>query len=210
LDRGAMLYQMGIDKFLGNCLIKRLEDKQLTHIGELRDALRPRTSIGPGHWVDLAGLLAPEEAVQKMLLEIENGALSSLEQVEDRFRYIYENYPEYEWAWAVDVLEGILNKTIDEIAPDDVIELTVSWKKAVVELDRMLRTDAGKEFTATAQTGYGLDGDGQSKEVDFEQVRGNFEGNSFVREIEEHIMRKSKMGDDLIGRMEGLRQGQCS
>jgi hypothetical protein len=205
-----LLYQMGIDKFLGNCLLTRLENKQFAHIDELRAALKPQTSVGPGHWLDLAGLLAPEEVIHQMLSDIENGALSSLEQVEDRFRSIYENYPEYEWAWTVDVLEGILNKRIDEITPDDVIELTVSWKKAVVELDRMLRADAGKEFTATAQTGYGLDGDGQSKAVDFEHVRGNFEGNSFVQEIEEHIVRKTAMGDDLIGRMEELRQYQCS
>jgi len=210
LDRGVMLYQMGIDKFLGNCLIKRLENKQFTHIDELRAALKPQTPVGPGHWVDLAGLLAPEEAIQQMLLDIENGTLSSLQQVEDRFRSIYESYPEYEWTWEVNVLEGILNKRIDEITPEDIIELTSRWKKAVVELDRMLRADARKEFTATAQTGYGLDGGGQSKEVDFQQVRGTFEGNSFVQEIEEHIVRKNVMGDDLIGRLETLRQRECS
>lgn len=208
LDRGVLLYQIGIDKFLGNSLLKRLEDKHIANIEELRALLKPKTHIGTGRWVDLAGLLAPEEVIKQMLLDIESGALSSLEMVEDRFRSIYESYPEYEWAWVVDTLEGVLNKTIDEITPDDVIELTVSWKKAVVELDRMLRADAGKEFTTTAQTGYGLDGDGQSKEADFEQVRGNFKGNNFVQEIEEHIIRKSAMGEDLIGRMEELRQRQ--
>jgi hypothetical protein len=210
LDRGVRLYQMGIDKFLGNCLLHRLEGKQFTSLDELRATLKPETTVGPGHWVDLAGLLAPEEAVRQMLLDIENGALSPLEQVEDRFRCIHENYPEYEWAWAVDVLQRILNKAIDEIIPDDIVGLTTRWKRAVVELDRMLCTDAGKEFTATAQTGYGLDGEPGMKQTDFEQVRGTFEGNSFVLEIEEHITRKTAMGDDLIGRMEGLYHHQCS
>ena len=91
-----------------------------------------------------------------------------------------------------------------------IIGLTTRWKEAVVELDRMLRADARKEFAATAQTGYGLDGDGQSKQTDFEQVRGTFKGNSFVQEIEEHIVRKTAMGDDLIGRMEELHHHQCS
>jgi hypothetical protein len=74
----------------------------------------------------------------------------------------------------------------------------------------MLYADAGKEFTATAQTGYGLDGEPEMKQTDFEQVRGTFEGNSFVQEIEEHILRKTAMGDDLIGRMEGLYHHQRS
>ncbi len=210
LDRGVLLYQMGIDKFLGNCLLHRLDGKRFTSIDELRAALKPASLVGPGQWVDLAGLLAPEEAVEQLLFDIESGAVSPLEQVEYRFRLIYDNYPEYEWAWAVDILQNNLNKTIDEIIPDDIIGLTTQWKEAVVELDRMLRADARKEFAATAQTGYGLDGDGQSKQTDFEQVRGTFEGNSFVQEIEEHIVRKTAMGNDLIGRMEELHHHQCS
>ncbi len=38
-----------------------------------------------------------------------------------------------------------------------------------------------------------------------QQVRGTFEGNSFVSEIEEHITKKTTLGDELISRMEKLR-----
>jgi hypothetical protein len=48
------------------------------------------------------------------------------------------------------------------------------------------------------------------KQTDFEQVRGTYEGNSFVQEIEDHIVRKTALGDELIGRMEELRQHQYS
>ena len=206
LDRGIKLYQIGIDKFLGNCLIKRLEAKQFESSNELRTALKPQTSIGPGKWVDLAGLLAPEEAVDKMLSEIENGSIDSLEQVADGFRSIHECYPEYEWAWAANVLQEYRDKTMDEMSADDIIELTIKWKEAVVELDRKLYADAKKEFAATAQTGYGLDGSQQIKQADFGQVRGTFEDNSFVLEIEKHIDRKTALGNELIGRMEKLRR----
>jgi hypothetical protein len=204
LDRGIKLYQIGINKFLGNCLIKRLEAKQFESTGELREALKPQTSIGPGKWVDLAGLLAPEEAVDKMLSDMENGSIDSLEQVTDSFRSMHEYYPEYEWAWAANVLQEYRGKTIDEMSAGDIIELTQNWKQAVVELDNMLYADAKKEFAATAQTGYGLDGSQQIKQADFGQVRGTFEENSFVLEIEKHIDRKTALGDELIGRMEKL------
>jgi hypothetical protein len=205
LDQGIRLYQIGIDKFLGNCLIKRLEDKQFKNINGLRAALSPQTTTGTGKWVDLAGLFAPEESIQKMLSSIENGSISTLEQVAEAFQSMHDNYPAYEWAWAAGVLQQRLGKTIDKIAPDDIIELTTKWKEAVVELDHRLYADAKKEFADIAQIGYGVDGDEQTKHGDFAQVRGIFEKDSFVSEIEKHIAKKIKLGDELISRMEKLR-----
>jgi hypothetical protein len=205
LDSGIKLYQIGIDKFLGNCLIKRLEGKQFKSIDELRAALSPETDTGTGKWVDLAGLFAPEESIEKMLGDIENGSIGTLEQVAEAFRSIHENYPKYEWDWAAGVLQQRLGKNIDKITADDIIELATKWKKAVVELDHTLYADAKKEFTDTAQIGYGIDGNEQTKHGDFAQVRGIFEKDSFVSEIEKHIAGKTKLGDELISRMEKLR-----
>ncbi len=204
LDGGIKFYQIGIDKFLGNCLIKRLEDKQLKNVDELRATLKPDSQTGPGKWVDLAGLFAPEEAVQKLLCDIENDSISTLEQVTESFKSMHENYPAYEWSWAVSVLEQQLSKTIDKITADDIIELTTKWKEAVVELDNTLYRDARKEFADTAQIGYGIDGDEETKHQDFAQVRGTFEENDFVTEIEKHITEKTNLGDELISRMEKI------
>jgi len=205
LDRGIKLYQIGIDKFLGNCLIKRLENRQFKSIDELREAFAPKTDAGPGKWVDLAGLFVPEEAVQKMLCDIENGTISTLEQLTDAFESMYNNYAAYEWGWTANVLQQCLGKALERITADDIIELVTKWKTAVVELDRMLCADAKKEFAATAQIGYGLDGGKEIKQSDFEQVRGTFEENSFVSEIEDHIIGKTSLGDELISRMKTLR-----
>ena len=207
LDRGIKLYQIGIDKFLGNCLIKRLENKQLTSVDELREALIPETKTGPGKWVDLAGLFAPEEDVQKMLCDIESGIISTLEQLTNTFESMYNSYPAHEWAWAANVLQRRLGKMLEMITPNDIIELATKWKTAVVELDRMLYVDTKKEFAATAQIGYGLDGGKETKQADFKQVRGTFEENSFVLEIKKHITRKTALGDELISRMKKLRGG---
>ena len=98
-----------------------------------------------------------------------------------------------------------MGKTIDKITPDDIIELARKWKEAVVELDHRLYADAKKEFAATAQIGYGLDGDEETKHADFEQVRGRFEENSFVCEIEKHIISKTKLCDEFTRQMEKLR-----
>jgi len=201
LERGIRFYEIGIDKFLGNCLIARLEGRQIKNADELHKALVPENDIGPGKWLDLAGLLAPQQCVEKLLCDIEDGTISTLDQVETAFQSMHENYPAYEWAWAVDILQQRLGKTVDRITAEDIIQLTDKWKEAVIELDKTLYKDAGKEFAATAQIGYGLDGDEQTKHSDFAQVRGTFEDNSFVSEIEEHIAVKTELGDELISRM---------
>ena len=209
-DKGARLYKIGIDKFLGSCLIRRLEGKQFGQVSELHAALKPETAIGPGKWVDLAGLLAPDDIVQKMLSDIEEGRVGSLQQVEEMFKLMHVNYPAYEWAWAANILQQRLGKTLQNITPRDVIDVAWRWREAVIELDRMLHEDARKEFTATAQIGYGLDGRQETRQGDFEQVRGTFEENDFVLEIEKHIAAKTALAEELIGRMEQLRQHEPS
>jgi len=204
LERGIELYRLGIDKFIGNCLIKRLEDKQFHNVEELRAALRPDTRVGPGKWIDLAGMLAPEEMVQQLLADIESGAVSTLEQLDARFASMHEGYPAYEWAWAVEVLQKQLGKTIDEITFEDVADLTKRWKDAVLELDHRLYADTKKEFAATAQIGFGLDGDSETKQSDFAAVRGTFEADGFVTQIEKHIATKTRLADELLCRIEPL------
>lgn len=205
LERGIELYQAGIDKFLGNCLLKQLEGKTFENLDELRTALRPATTVGQGRWRDLAGMFAPEEAIEQMLADIESGRLDTLDAVDARFSAIHESYPLYEWAWAADVISRQLGKTFDAITADDVLGLTRQWQAAVVDLDHCLRDDAKKEFAATAQIGFGLDGDEQAKHGDFEAVRGSFETNAFVAEIEKHIATKTALAEELIARMEPLR-----
>ncbi len=64
LERGIELYQTGIDKFLGNSLIKRLEENKIKSNSELQKRLTPDQSLGKGEWVDLAGLIAPKTGCQ--------------------------------------------------------------------------------------------------------------------------------------------------
>jgi len=205
LDRGIMFYQIGIDKFLGNCLIRRLNDKQFINVQQLRAALKPETDVGPGKWVDLAGMFAPEDVVAKILDDIESGKLANLDQINNAFVSAHENYPAYEWAWAANVLQQRLGKTIDAIEPNDVIEMINKWKSAVVELDNTLYADTKKEFAATAQIGYGIDGDLADRAADFAGVRGTFEKNSVANEIKQHIEEKTQLGDEMIRRMQKIR-----
>ena len=201
LNKGIRLYEIGINKFLGNSLIKRLEKINFKNNKEIHNRLEPDTPIGTGKWVDLAGLIAPEEIVSKMLSDIENKKITTLEQVDNVFKSIHDNYYTYEWTWAINILQQRIGKKISDITSLDIIEQVEKWITSVTDLDNMLYEDAKKEFSLNTKTGFGMDGEETDKQHDFEQVRGKFESNSTVSEIKEHIIEKTNLGNELIERM---------
>ena len=201
LERGIELYQTGINKFLGNSLIKRLENTKFSTNDELRKRLVPDQLMGKGEWVDLAGLIAPTQAIDNMLNDIESDRLNSIEGVAETFRQIHRAYYDWEWTWAWERIEEEAGKPVDEFTAADVISMVERWKKSVIDLDRMLYEDARKEFTLSSMTGFGIDGGDDVKKLDFEQVRGDFESNSVVSAIQEHIRQKTALGNELIERM---------
>ena len=69
----------------------------------------------------------------------------------------------------------------------------------------MLYDDARKEFTLSSMTGFGIDGGDEIKKLDFEQVRGEFESNSVVAAIQDHIKKKTALGDRLIKRLQKIK-----
>jgi len=201
LERGIELYQTGINKFLGNSLIKRLEGINFKSVSELKKRLAPDQSMGKGEWVDIAGLIAPKRAVSKLLDDIESEKTNSIEGVSAEFRKMHESYYKWEWTWACERIEEEAGKSVKDFTADDVIRLVEKWKKSVIDLDKMLYEDARKEFTLSSMTGFGIDGGEETKKLDFEQVRGDFNSNSVVSAIHDHIRQKSALGDELIERI---------
>lgn len=197
LVRGVELYEMAITKFLGNSLISRIGREPIKTIKELHDRLVPTYTIGRGEWLDVSGLIAPQSEIDGLVKNVVAGKLS-LSDIEQQFAMMHKNYYDYEWTWAYDKLLEYWGKTIDEVTIDDLVALIEAWKKAVVALDRLLYSDAKKEFDLNSKTGFGVDGDESVKMRDFESVRGSFEENPFVKECLQHIERKTKLGNDTI------------
>jgi len=210
LDRGIQLYEMAIWKFLGNSLITRLQGKKFKTNQEIRDTLKVDTALGAGNWVDLSGLICPYEALNNLLKSIENGDVSSLEEVNSALTALHKNYYNYEWTWAYDVLGKYYCKKPEDFTANDVIAIVEKWKESVLGIDRLLYEDARKEFSLTKMTGFGVDGQNGDREMDFAQVRGEFENNETVKAIQKHMETKETLGDELIARMNKVTQKQTS
>ena len=204
LEKGLKLYEIGIIKFLGNSLIKRLEKTNFSNDAAIQARLRPDTPVGTGEWLDVAGLIAPKNEVEQLLSDIDSGRINTLSGIAEVFNNMHRNYYTYEWTWAIEKIQERFGKKIDEFTARDVIRIVETWKESVVTLDRMLYEDAKKEFAISARIGFGVDGSEYDRNLDFEQVRGEFEKNAFVQEALDHIQRKTELGDELIGRMKAI------
>ena len=202
LLNGLKYYGMAIDKFLGNSLITRIMKSEFSSLEELRKAFVPVSAYGEGAWVDIAGMIAPKKAVSAVLDDIQNGLLVDVEGINARFADIHANYYDYEWHWAYKVIEEYYGVDLKNITADEIRTLVERWRTSVVGLDNMVYEDARKEFSLSAMTSFGADGDENVRKEDFMQVRGSlFESNPFVMSVKEHIKIKSDLGDKVLERL---------
>lgn len=210
LDRGIKLYEMAIWKFIGNSLVTRLQDKVFGSDEEIRKTLKPDSSIGTSYWVDLAGLICPFEVLDKLLISVENNEISTLEEVNAGLFALHKNYYNFEWSWAADVLEQFYRKKVTAFSATDVIAVIEKWKESVLGIDQLLYDDAKKEFSMAKMTGFGVDGQNGARELDFAQVRGEFEMNDSVKAIRVHMQTKEELGNELIRRMEQTQNAEVT
>ena len=202
LRNGIEFYQIAITKFLGNSIIKKLENLPAgASDEEIRKTLQPELSGGKGKWTDLSGLIAPKGLVSDLLDRIESGEVKDLKTVDAAFKQMHADYYRLEWDWAYDKYAEFFDYPLETITAEQVADIVEKWKAAVVGLDRMLYEDAKKEFNLASMTGFGADGSRVEKEQDFEQVRGVFESNSFVNAVLRHIDDKTALGNELLARL---------
>ena len=202
LKKGLQYYGMAVDKFLGNSLITRIMSSQFENIGQLREALLPKAEYGQGEWIDMAGMIAPKEAVTDLLADMEQGRISDMEQVNKAFAGIHDSYYAYEWRWAYDAIRDYYGFDLATADVEQLVSVIERWKESVVGLDNLIYDDARKEFSLSAMTSFGVDGDEADRRSDFEQVRGAFfEADPFVQSVKEHIKVKSALGDSVLAKL---------
>ena len=190
LKKGIHYYDIGIMKFIGNILVKRLINNSFKNIDELKELLRPTSKIGLSSWVDLSGMIAPKEFIDLLCEEIELGKFGSIESIREKLEDINSNYNNWSWNWAAKQLEIQLGISIDNFTTETVLQLLDNWIAATEELDHRFLEDAKKEFSIKTQIGFGIDGGKETQLHDFIAVRGTYEDNSFIKKIYSHLANK--------------------
>ena len=83
--------------------------------------------------------------------------------------------------------EARTGKSVDALTIAAIEQIRKDHKKGVASNTKKILADAEKEFDEVARIGFGLDGDADAVAADFEAVRGNFEENSFVKQMRDAL-----------------------
>ena len=201
LENGIDFYDMGINRYLGNIIVQRIRQNGYQSIDDLRTILELKSDIGIGDWLDISGLIAPKEAIKKLINDILSGEIKTLDQVNDCLKELYDNFLDYELTWVKHVLEKKYNKPFEKFTSQDFVHLISSWIESVEKLDMLRIADARKEFTMTARTGFGVDGDDRQRDDDFENTRGNADENDFIMELQSKLSGKKNTAKELIDKI---------
>ncbi|MBO5862163.1 MAG: DUF4954 family protein [Bacteroidales bacterium] len=178
LEKGLQYYGYAIDKFLGNSLITRIMNSDFFSVRQLRRALTPDKEYGDGKWTDLAGMIAPEKAVDDVLDAIENGRITDVKMLGRLFADLHSNYYNYEWKWACYMIQEYYGLSLESVTVEKLSELIIRWRSSVIALDNLIYEDARKEFTLAGLSG--------------------FDDDPFVKSVREHIASKTALADKAL------------
>ena len=178
LEKGLQYYGYAIDKFLGNSLITRIMNSDFFSVRQLRRALTPDKEYGDGKWTDLAGMIAPEKAVEDVLAAIENGRITDVKMLGRLFADLHSNYYNYEWKWACYMIQEYYGLSLESVTVEKLSELIIRWRSSVIALDNLIYEDARKEFNLSGLSG--------------------FDDDPFVKSVREHIASKTDLADKAL------------
>ena len=186
LRRGARNYRDGIDMYLREKILARAAEAR----GKGGDALQ-KALVDAGEysaeWADVSGLLVAVGRLEAILADVAGGRIADAAAFAEAMAGAADEYDDDEWAWVRRTYAARAGKSVDDLTDADLDEMEKAWAKSQATFIKKVLADAEKEFDDVARFGYGADGDDAAKDGDFEEVRGNFDGNSFAKGMREKL-----------------------
>ena len=136
LHKGIKYYDIALRIYMGAVLKRVLKrDPSITP---------PSTQIGLGDWDDLSGLLLPVSEEERIINDLKNGNIETIQELIERFENIDANYREYQWAWTYKMICDYYG--IREITLEDANRIHEDYIKARRSWIAEIKKDAEKEF----------------------------------------------------------------
>ncbi len=174
-------YALALNIFVGKQLTNKLEAmKGIPSIEKVREEFSPGSRKVTERWIDMAGMIAADHSVQNMMEEVKSGKIRSTDEISARLNQIHSAYENDAWDWTANLLSERFEMNVEEITTDQLLDLITLWETETIKLDKMILNDASKEFDNSSKLGFGIDGDQEVADRDFEAVRGVAEENNFI------------------------------
>ena len=176
-------YKLIVDKYFGDVLINRLMNEKPAKI---RDILKYGNDVNAAsaEWIDVSGLLCSKNRLDSVNNDIVNGKINSLDELYNAFKDIYDVYRDDEWNWFLTKYKELNGVELSEESDENLEKFINSWKESSLKLLNMVSQDSKKEFEGNVRLGFGIDGNANQ---DFDNVRGLYEENSFIININKDI-----------------------
>lgn len=204
LERGIFYYNLGIMRFIGNVFVSFLQRSNFETFNDLQTILKKNKIDTQETWIDLAGLIAPQNAISAVFQNVINNTIQNTVQLKNALYSIHAKYNEYEVIWAIHQFEIMLNKQITDITTQDFSTLLDEWINAVEILDTLRYEDAEKEYSQSAMLGFGIDGNAKEVLKDFTTLRGDKKNNTFMNTLQNQLELKKKTVEDLKLRLKKI------
>ena len=136
LHKGIKYYDIALRIYMGAVLKRVLKrDPAITP---------PATQVGTSDWDDLSGLLLPVSEEERIVNDLKEGNIESIQQLIERFEEIDTNYRQYQWAWTYKMICDYY--CIPEITLEDANRIHEDYIKARRSWIAEIKKDAEKEF----------------------------------------------------------------
>ncbi|MCH2129272.1 MAG: DUF4954 family protein [Pirellulaceae bacterium] len=185
LRTGQKLYRTGIEIYLLEQLFLRAEQAVRT-----RGTWGISIAVGPSaddseQWLDVGGQLMPQRRLDNVVGRIIGGELEDVQAIADAFQQVEHGAADDEWAWVCQAYERVFNCVVAKLSKEEWIAAAEQLLTTKGKLIRQVLGDAQKEFENT--TGFGQDGSDDHVQVDFDEVRGTYDRNQFVLEMQDEL-----------------------
>ena len=136
LHKGIKYYDIALRIYMGAVLKRVLKrDPSITP---------PSTQIGLGDWDDLSGLLLPVSEEERIINNLKDGNIETIQELIEQFENIDANYREYQWSWTYKMICDYYG--ISEITLEDANRIHEDYIKARRSWIAEIKKDAEKEF----------------------------------------------------------------
>lgn len=136
LHKGIKYYDIALRIYMGAVLKRVLKrDPSITP---------PTTEIGTSDWDDLSGLLLPVSEEDRIIADLKDGIIETIQELISRFEEIDANYREYQWAWTYKMICDYYH--ISEITLEDANRIHEDYIKARRSWIAEIKKDAEKEY----------------------------------------------------------------
>ena len=184
LDHSIQQYEHAIKIFIGNEIIKILDSLgDAIKFKEIRESLSTNEMTISDRWTDMAGMVTPMSVIDDLLTSIKTQKIGTLQDLADNLRKIHNDYNKYSWNWCKKLIRDYYDIEIQDVTPEQLIMVIDKWKESLTKQTESILLDAKKEYDDKRRISYGIDGDEKVRDEDFDAVRGLFEENKFIIEV---------------------------